>query len=932
MASVSAPAVATPPVVAPAIRPKLGRDDRLMLVFLGLLGVYLIVSLALPLAAMLLKSAQVRTYDFDAFEVQIDTGAGFTEITSLAALADTLGLEAGPAQARRSPSLTAAQLFEDGAFEGAPVRAVRIRYAGSASGLLERMGGAVDPGAWAEVDGENLRRLVLRAGTVTSLANYVAYFRTPSLSRSIGNSFAVALATTVITVLLAFWFAYALHRTCMPLKGVFRTIAMVPILVPSLLAGLSLVYLFGNQGLLKGLLLGGSIYGAPGIIVGSIFFTFPHALLIISTALSIADARLFEAARALRATPERTFFTVTLPGAQYGVISAAFVVFTLTITDFGVPKVVGGDFSVLAVDIYKQVVGQQNFAMGAVVSVVLLVPAVIAFVVDRMVTARQVALLSARAVPYQPRPNRRVDRTALIFCCAVAGFLLLIVGISQYAALMQFWPYDHSLSFRHFSFEGVDGGGWASYGNSVRLALYTAVIGTAVVFVGAYLVEKGRGFRAGAQRLSFPRHAAHGHPGHGSGPRLHLLLQQSFEPIPFHLWDHGDPGDLHDHPLLHGIAPDRAHRPQSHGPRVRGGVVVAETAPDQDVHAGDLAGVPADGARHRGLLLRQRHDHRVGGHLYLCAGHDACRRGRTEHGRRRADPARSSDVHGDLLHQRRRAPGPCRADPRDRRQPSLAHELSRHFDLAVVGAGIVGLAHALAAARRGLRVVVDRPRARGDRRVGAQFRLRHRHRPAARRMLAARPALARRLAGGGAAGRHRDRAGGPRSSSRSGPEAIAVLEAFAATEMGAAARSSTARGPSPPSRLGAARRSLAALWSPHELRVESRDAIPQLAAWLEQAHGVAFVRDTLVKDVAPPRLTTTAGTFGAERGRRLPGRRPPHPLPGAHRGRSASTAAGCTCCSVAPARWRVPPAGRGDVRPVARPLSRLRRAARGRSR
>jgi len=501
--SVFTPAVAPPTLVAPAIRPKLGRDDRLMLVFLGLLGLYLIVSLALPLTAMLLKSAQVRTYDFDAFEVQIDTGAGFTEITSLAALAETLGLEAGPAQARRSPSLTAAQLFEDGAFEGERVRAVRLRYTGGASGLLERMGGAVDPGAWAEVDGENLRRLVLRAGTVTSLANYVAYFRTPSLSRSIGNSFAVALATTVITVLLAFWFAYALHRTCMPLKGVFRTIAMVPILVPSLLAGLSLVYLFGNQGLLKGLLLGGSIYGAPGIIVGSIFFTFPHALLIISTALSIADARLFEAARALRATPARTFFTVTLPGAQYGVISAAFVVFTLTITDFGVPKVVGGDFSVLAVDIYKQVVGQQNFAMGAVVSVVLLVPAVIAFVVDRMVTARQVALLSARAVPYQPRPNRRVDRAALIFCCAIAGFLLLIVGISQYAALMQFWPYDHSLSFRHFGFEGVDGGGWASYGNSVRLALYTAVIGTAVVFVGAYLVEKGRGLRAARNGFHF---------------------------------------------------------------------------------------------------------------------------------------------------------------------------------------------------------------------------------------------------------------------------------------------------------------------------------------------------------------------------------------------------------------------------------------------
>jgi iron(III) transport system permease protein len=245
---------------------------------------------------------------------------------------------------------------------------------------------------------------------------------------------------------------------------------------------------------LRELMFGASIYGAGGIILGCIFFTFPHALLIISTALSISDQRLFEAARVLRASPLRTFFNVTLPGARYGLISAAFVVFTLTITDFGVPKVVGGDFSVLAVDIYKQVVGQQNFAMGAVVSVILLVPAVLAFTVDRLITARQVALLSARAVPYRPQPNRRTDRAALVYCAIVTGFLLLILGVAQYASLIQFWPYNHTLTLRHFAFEGVDGGGWASYFNSIRMALYTAVIGTAVVFVGAYLVEKGRGF------------------------------------------------------------------------------------------------------------------------------------------------------------------------------------------------------------------------------------------------------------------------------------------------------------------------------------------------------------------------------------------------------------------------------------------------------
>lgn len=74
---------------------------------------------------------------------------------------------------------------------------------------------------------------------------------------------------------------------------------------------------------------------------------------------------------------------MTLPGAKYGVISALIVVFTLVVCDFSVPKVIGGSYNILATDIFKQVVGQQNFSMGAVTSVALLVPALLAFVADR---------------------------------------------------------------------------------------------------------------------------------------------------------------------------------------------------------------------------------------------------------------------------------------------------------------------------------------------------------------------------------------------------------------------------------------------------------------------------------------------------------------------------------------------------------------------
>src|SRR3954462_8377096 len=205
----------------------------------------------------------------------------------------------------------------------------------------------------------------------------------------------------------------------MPFRSLFHATAMLRLFAPSLLSAISLIYLFGNQGLLKGLLFGGSIYGAAGIVVAQVFYCFPHALIIAVAALALADARLYEVADALGTSKSRIFRTVTLPGAKFGLINAAFVVFTLVVTDFGIAKVIGGQFNVLATDAYKQVVGQQNFEMGAVVGMILLVPAVLAFAIDRMVKSRQVALLSARAVPYEPKPSAPRDLALLSYCLVI---------------------------------------------------------------------------------------------------------------------------------------------------------------------------------------------------------------------------------------------------------------------------------------------------------------------------------------------------------------------------------------------------------------------------------------------------------------------------------------------------------------------------------
>lgn len=335
-----------------------------------------------------------------------------------------------------------------------------------------------------------------RQDEFVGLANFLEYARTPALLASLWNSLWVSLVVTAVTVPLAFGFAYALARSCMPLKALFRGITLIPLLAPSLLSAISLIYWFGNQGLLKAVLndLGLSeIYGAPGIIVAECFAVFPHALMILITALTLADARLYEAADAMGTSAPRKFFTITLPGAKYGLISAALVTFTLVITDFGIPKVIGGSFNVLATDVFKLVIGQQDFSKGAVVALLLLLPAVITFTVDHYVSRRQTAMLTARAVPYRPKRAPKYDAAMTAYCTVIALLLLAMLGMAVFASFATFWPYNLQPSLRHYHLGLVDAEVGDAFINSLEMAAGTALAGTALVFCTAYLLEKTQG-------------------------------------------------------------------------------------------------------------------------------------------------------------------------------------------------------------------------------------------------------------------------------------------------------------------------------------------------------------------------------------------------------------------------------------------------------
>ena len=333
-------------------------------------------------------------------------------------------------------------------------------------------------------------------GQFVGLHNFLSYIQTPALLNSLWNSVWVSLLVTTVVVPLAFVFSYALTRSCMPGKTLFRSISLIPLLAPSLLSAISLIYWFGNQGVLKDAMQAvgiDQIYGAPGVVLAECFAVFPHALMILVTALTLADARLYEAADALGTSTLRKFFTITLPGAKYGLISASLVSFTLVMTDFGIPKVIGGNFNMMATDIFKLVIGQQDFSKGSVVALLLLSPAVLSFAVDRYVSARQTAMLSARAVAFLPKPHARHDRLMMSFCTFIAFLMLAMLGMAIFASFASFWPYNLAPSLNHYKLGLIDGEVGEGFVNSLKMASGTAFFGTLLVFVTAYLLEKTKG-------------------------------------------------------------------------------------------------------------------------------------------------------------------------------------------------------------------------------------------------------------------------------------------------------------------------------------------------------------------------------------------------------------------------------------------------------
>ncbi|CAN5447606.1 putative 2-aminoethylphosphonate ABC transporter permease subunit [soil metagenome] len=332
------------------------------------------------------------------------------------------------------------------------------------------------------------------------LANYAALLDTPGVWRALSNSLLLGVSTTVVTLLLAFVLAYGLERTCMPGRS-FAAIGMaLPVLAPSLVLGLGLIFLLGRNGVV-GKMLGvrPEIYGFWGLLIADVMYALPQAVLILRTALRHGDARQYDAAEVLGATPWRQFVDITLPGVRYGLLSAAFVVFTVTITDFGNAVVIGGNFQVLATEIYNQVSGQMKFGMGAVIGIVLLVPAALSVFIEHLAARRQAGIGAESAQP--PVPKRRPGRDGAFFAASllIAGTIYAVILTVVIASFIRLWPYRLDLTLKHYDIDIA--GGYAPLWTSIGVSLIAAGAGTTLLFLLAFGVQRLPGHAARAARL-----------------------------------------------------------------------------------------------------------------------------------------------------------------------------------------------------------------------------------------------------------------------------------------------------------------------------------------------------------------------------------------------------------------------------------------------
>ncbi|MBR1806864.1 MAG: ABC transporter permease subunit [Selenomonadaceae bacterium] len=314
----------------------------------------------------------------------------------------------------------------------------------------------------------------------------------PQFSAALWNSVSTAFVATVISMSLGLAAAWCLERTNLRGKNFFAVIFGAPMLIPSISHSFGLVALFGGNGWLTNILsLDVNIYGTVGIVAGSVMYAFPVAFFIFLSVLRCEDGSPYLAAEVLGVPKFRRFVDLTLPYLKRTIVSTFFAIFSMIVTDYGVPLMIGGKTLTLSVLLYNKAVAMADYSSGSVLAVMLIVPALIAFVADILNPppkqndfAKNVSLV-----------GRSSSRVVEIFCVTLG---LLIVAPLVTFCVMTFatkYPVDMNWTLYHVV-RTIHRGALDNWLNSLLIAISSAVVGTIFSFALAYFSTRVTGLAA----------------------------------------------------------------------------------------------------------------------------------------------------------------------------------------------------------------------------------------------------------------------------------------------------------------------------------------------------------------------------------------------------------------------------------------------------
>jgi iron(III) transport system permease protein len=308
------------------------------------------------------------------------------------------------------------------------------------------------------------------------------------------NSLGVGLLVGVLGVLLGYLVAFVLTRLDVPGKSVLHYVTILPIVSPPFVSAVSILFLFGFNGLVTRQLLGlddFSVYGFHGVVLSQVFTFAPIAYLSLRGVLASISPTLEDAAFNIGATRWQAFWKVSLPLSLPGIASAFLVVFIESMADFGNPLVLAGaSFPMLAPQAYLEITGSFNLGRGATLAIVLLIPSLTAFAVQRWYLAdRQYVTVTGKPTASTTKLVSAPVKWTLYGL--VVAFALLVVSfyaVILVGAFTRVWGFDYTPTLAHFAY--VFDVGLQSVKDTLVVAIVSTPVSGLLGMLVAFLVVR----------------------------------------------------------------------------------------------------------------------------------------------------------------------------------------------------------------------------------------------------------------------------------------------------------------------------------------------------------------------------------------------------------------------------------------------------------